>query len=235
MMTIPLPLPAFFQALALLLDRGVVPCVSGEGPRSRTLPAEVQERDRVQERDWVRAAQGGDPEAFRRLVDRYQDRAYEIALRVVRSAPEAEEAAQDGFLRAWRALPSFREESAFSTWLYRIVTRRAIDLAGKAKRRAERETVLEPGALEDLAQEVEPTMQRSERQKLHRILGGLDATPRAVVTLFYLRDCPVADVAGILDLPEGTVKTHLHRARAALRDAWRRESARERNDELPRL
>jgi RNA polymerase sigma-70 factor (ECF subfamily) len=191
----------------------------------------------TEETRWVRAAQAGDPDAFRKLVERYRDPSYETALRIVRDREEAEEATQDAFVRAWRALPAFREDARFSTWLYRIVTRRAIDRVGALKRQRERETGVEPDVLERTAapSTKATSLPDTSLRRLDRILAELDVVPRAAVTLYYLRERSVAEIAQILELPEGTVKTHLHRSRAALRHAWQRDERRERDHGLPRL
>ena len=75
----------------------------------------------------VRAAQNGDVDAFEELVRRYQTSIYRVALRMLGSRADAQDAVQETFVRAWRALPRFRHDSVISTWLYRIVTRRALD------------------------------------------------------------------------------------------------------------
>src|SRR5262249_58645626 len=84
-------------------------------------------------------AQAGDTGAFRELVERHQASAYTLALRILRSSADAEEVAQDAFVRVWTALPGFRGESTFATWLYRIVARRAFDRAQVLKHRRARE------------------------------------------------------------------------------------------------
>src|SRR5262249_20763448 len=90
-------------------------------------------------REWVERAQRGDEHAFEQLVDYFKDRAYGLALRILRSPADAEEAASDGFVRAWAALPRFRGESSFSTWLYRIVARCSFDRAAVLRSRRGRE------------------------------------------------------------------------------------------------
>jgi RNA polymerase sigma-70 factor, ECF subfamily len=179
----------------------------------------------VDEAAWLERARGGDREAFRRIVERYRDPAYALALRIVGSAPDAEEAAQDAFVRVWRALPQFRGESRFSTWLYRVVVRCAYDTAARRRHRADREEPLETesgGPREASVAPPDPAAAERER-RVARLLEHLTEVQRAVVTLYYYEDLSVDEVARALELPEGTVKTHLHRARAALRDAWRRE------------
>lgn len=172
------------------------------------------------ERELIRRAQGGDQEAFRRLVDRHGDRVYGLALRIVRSASDAEEVAQDALVRAWRALPRFRGDAAFSSWLYRIVVRRAFDRAATLKGRRQREAGSE--GIEALpAEGGAPDPEARERAvKLERLVAELAEVPRTVVTLYYYQDRSVAEVAKILHMPENTVKTHLSRARAALRSGW---------------
>ena len=185
-----------------------------------------REDEREKERELVRRAQGGDEAAFRRLVERHGDRAYALALRILRSTSDAEEVAQDALVRAWRSLPRFRGDSAFSSWLYRIVARQAFDRAAVLKGRRNREVGVE--GIEDLyagaAEATGPDPQARERaSRLERLVAELPEVPRTVVTLYYYQDRSVAEVARILRMPENTVKTHLSRARAALRTGWTRE------------
>src|SRR5690349_4907029 len=105
----------------LPLRRWLLAESSPPSPRSRLV---IEVADRV----LVQAAQAGDLDAFETLVRRYQAPVYRIALRLLHSSADAEDVTQDTFIRAWRSLPRFRGESAFPTWLYRIVTRRCLDL-----------------------------------------------------------------------------------------------------------
>ncbi|HEX7077246.1 MAG TPA: RNA polymerase sigma factor [Candidatus Eisenbacteria bacterium] len=168
------------------------------------------------ERALVGRCQGGDTEAYRILVDRYRDRAYGLALRLLRSPSDAEEVAQDAFVRAWRALPDFRGDAAFGSWLYRIVWRRAVDRAAVLRHRRSREADL--AAAEHVASpETADRALAADEDRWLRLVDGLSEPQRAVVTLFYYHDQSVKEVATALTMPEGTVKTHLARARAALR------------------
>jgi len=172
------------------------------------------------ERRLIARAQAGDTAAFRTLVERHQARAHALALRILRSASDAEEVAQDAFVRVWTALPGFRGESTFGTWLHRIVARRAFDRAQVLKHRRARERQDE--RLPELgAPEKEHDMLRSA--KLQELVGGLSPAQRAAVTLYYYEARSVEEVAHVLGMPENTVKTHLLRARAALRAAWTHE------------
>jgi RNA polymerase sigma-70 factor (ECF subfamily) len=195
------------------------PATSG----GRPAPDAASPEGRAEERELVRRAQGGDEAAFRRLVEQNADRAYALALRILKSASDAEEVAQDAFVRAWRALPRFRGESAFSSWLHRIVARRAFDRVAVLKARRLRETPVE--SAEDLphaATGPEPEAGTNAR-KLERLLAELPEVPRTVVTLYYYHDRSVDEVAEILNMPANTVKTHLRRARISLHAAWTRE------------
>jgi RNA polymerase sigma-70 factor, ECF subfamily len=196
----------------------VMESLSGMRAATTAAPAEAAVDP---EQAWIDRARQGDAEAFRRLVELHQDRAYGLALRIVRDPSEAEEVAQDAFVRAWRGLPRFRMEARFSTWLYRIVARCAFDRAAALRARRGRET----GAEEAEALRTEdPAPRRLEAiataDRLERLMGGLSEAQRMVVTLFYYEDRSVAELARMIRCPENTVKTHLSRARAALRQAW---------------
>jgi len=172
------------------------------------------------ERRLIARAQAGDTTAFRTLVERHQARAHALALRILRSPPDAEEVAQDAFVRAWTALPGFRGDSTFATWLYRIVARRAFDRAQTLKHRRTRERQDEHLPEHAAPEKNEDTLRAA---KLQELIAGLTAAQRAAVTLYYYEGRSVEDVAHVLGMPENTVKTHLLRARAALRAAWTHE------------
>jgi RNA polymerase sigma-70 factor (ECF subfamily) len=172
----------------------------------------------AEERRLIARAKGGDRAAFRELVEAHRARAYALALRILRSAEDAEEVAQDSFVRVWTALPGFRGESSFGTWLHRIVARRAFDRAQVIKHRRSREQ-----AQEQLPEP--PAPERAEEDALRaallqRLVADLSPAQRSVVTMFYFEGRSVEQVSAVLAMPENTVKTHLLRARAALRAAW---------------
>jgi len=152
------------------------------------------------------------------LVELNRDRVYGLALRIVRSAPDAEEVAQDAFVRAWLALPRFRGAASFSTWIYRITARRAFDRALTLKLRRGRETGIE--AVWEAAAPGDGAPRPALVRRLEALVAALPPAQRAAVTLYYLQDRSVEQVAAALAMPENTVKTHLSRARAALRAAW---------------
>jgi len=185
----------------------------------------------------------GEMAAFATLVDRYRDRAYGLALRLVRSSPDAEEVAQDAFVSAWKSLGAFRGDASFSTWLYRIVWRKALDRVEVLRNRGRREIPVDDPARVEAATLPHAAAGTAGREaglgsaaaaRLERLLAALPETARAVVTLFYYEDRSVGDVAAALGMPEGTVKTHLFRARAALREGWLREEHDERDEHAMR-
>ncbi|MBI1797548.1 MAG: RNA polymerase sigma factor [Candidatus Eisenbacteria bacterium] len=196
---------------------GTAPDVSPPDP-----DAYAREAVAADERELVRRAQAGDASAFRRLVERHADRAHALALRIVRSPSDAEEVAQDAFVRAWGGLPRYRGDAAFSSWLYRIVARRAFDRAAVLKGRRGREAgVEEIERIADTAARPDDEA-RARAREVGRRVDGLGDVQRLVVTLYYFQDRSVEEVARTLRMPENTVKTHLSRARAALRDAMTR-------------
>ena len=143
----------------------------------------------------------GESAAFATLVDRYRDRAYGLALRLTRSAPDAEEVAQDAFVSAWRSLPAFRGDAAFSTWLYRIVWRKALDRVETLRNRSRREVAVDdPARVEaEFATATATTattaaaggsgVGAADSARLDRLLDTLSELSRAVVTLYgFLAD-----------------------------------------------
>ncbi len=188
---------------------------SGGGAPPGRRPDDAGEPD---EGTLVARARAGDAGAFRELVERYRDRTHALALRILRSPADAEEVAQDAFVRAWLALPRFRGEARFSTWLYRIAVRRAFDRAQTLRLRRAREADL--AAAGEPAAAGAPAGHAALVRRIEDLVANLPPAQRAAVTLYYLLDRSVEQVAETLEMPENTDKTHLSRARAALRAAW---------------
>jgi RNA polymerase sigma-70 factor (ECF subfamily) len=155
---------------------------------------------------------------FSLLVDRYQDRAFTLAARVLGDPASAEEAVQDAFLKAYRGIATFRGDAAFGTWFYRIVYNCCLT---RARRRTPERTSLDDEDAAEPVSEDPGADQRLEEQEtaalVNEILGELPAPWRAVVTLFYIEELKYEQIAEILGIPLGTVKTHLFRARARMK------------------
>ena len=184
----------------------------------------------------LRRIRAGDRDAFTDLMRRFNRRLYRVARSVLRDDAEAEDALQDAYLQAYRALPTFRGESALGTWLTRIVVNAALMRQRKTGRLAD---VIELGAdfgsddatvsgqpgvrLDDPAQ---PELAALRAQTRRLIETGIDKLPATFRTVFVLRaveELTVEETAATLDIPEATVRTRYFRARAMLREALARE------------
>jgi len=163
----------------------------------------------------------GDAEAFAELVRRYRERVFRLAASILGPAfaAEAEEVAQEVFLRVHFALPSFRGEAKFSSWIYRIAFNQAVNLKSRVRFRAphlQEEALagaasLHPGPLDQL-------QSRRRDQALAACIDELPEVYQSVLRLHYWADTGVAEVASLLDVPENTVKSYLHRARKLLHE-----------------
>jgi RNA polymerase sigma-70 factor, ECF subfamily len=174
------------------------------------------------ERQLVERSQAGDRLAFEELVRRHADRLYAVVLRFVSDPDEAQEVAQEAFLRAWRSIDRFEFRSRFFTWLYRIGI-------NEAKRRAERRPPAGAvGAIEDSPIEAAPDWSeapefRAEQGQLRGVLeDAVRALPpdyRAPLILRDVEGLSTHDAAEVMELGEAAFKSRLHRARLAVRRA----------------
>ena len=167
----------------------------------------------------ISRARGGDREAFGELVEQYRDNVYRLAYRMCGNAYDADEAAQEAFVAAWRALPNFRGDAKFSTWLYRLTTNAAIDVMRREKRH---QTVGDGEMIEvaDDADSPQETVERTEQQEaVQKALATLSEEYREVLLLRYMEELDYAEIAEVLQLPSGTVKSRINRAKAALKAA----------------
>lgn len=165
----------------------------------------------------VRRAQRGDRAAFDELVVRHRDRVYAVALRLTRNPADAEDALQDTFLNAYRALPRFGGRARVSTWLYRIAANASYDVLN---RRRSRETPLDEGAAEP-ASPGDPYAQDAQRRALEQALAALPDEFREAVVLCDVAGLGAGEAAEVLGLPAGTVKSRVFRGRALLAAALR--------------
>lgn len=163
----------------------------------------------------------GDSAAFGQLVTRYQDRLYNTLVHVVGSREAAYDAVQDAFVQAYVKLDTFQRASAFYTWLYRIGFNLAV-----SRRRREKPAVSVEHAREVLGHEPVDhgdgpgaRMERQERAcQVQAGLARISQEHRAILTLREIDECSYEQIAEILDLPIGTIRSRLHRARLQLRD-----------------
>lgn len=175
------------------------------------------------ERDLVRRAQEGDSGAFGELIETHQVFAYHVALRAVGNVQDAEDIVQEAFVRAWKALASFRAEARFRTWLYRIV----VNLCYSQLPRLRKDLNLLDApngqeVLPDRSPTSDPELRLEDKQVLVKLQDEIRDLPGQYQILLLLRHregCSYAEIAEIMDLPLGTVKTGIHRARKKLKEA----------------
>jgi RNA polymerase sigma-70 factor (ECF subfamily) len=168
-----------------------------------------------QDRISVQAALRGDQAAFGDLVTRYQTAVYNMAYRMLGDATEAEDAAQEVFVRAWNQLHTFQQERRFSTWLLSIASHHSIDVLRRRKPTAPLDDV----ALYVESDEPEPdevALQGEQRDMVKKLLNTLPEKYRSVTVLRYYNDLSYDEIAGMTGLTESAVKTQLHRARRML-------------------
>jgi RNA polymerase sigma-70 factor (ECF subfamily) len=165
----------------------------------------------------VRRCLAGDAEAFSTLVERYGGRVYNIALRITNDSDAAADCAQEAFIRAYRALHQYDPSLPFGPWLYRIATNASLN---HVQRWHAHETPVEefPDSAEpDSAGPESSALRREALDEVVAALAELPANYRAALTLRHFQQLSYQEVADALGIPLGTVKTHLHRARAALK------------------
>ncbi|MDF2439935.1 MAG: polymerase sigma-70 factor, subfamily [Abditibacteriota bacterium] len=211
------------------------PAASGHAsstPSVAATPPEPAPQNTTQspaEAQLIERCRGGDLEAFDELMSLHQNRIFNLCYWILGDRDEAADAAQDAFVRAWRAMPTFRAESALGTWLHRIAVNVCLDAKARRKKTPlpystfESEdddgsiTRLDPPDKSDT-----PEQSLARRERRDAVLQALAALPehhRAVIVLFDMQGHTYEDAAEVLHLPMGTLKSRLNRARTALRQA----------------
>lgn len=166
------------------------------------------------------AAQAGDKDAFAQLIEGEATTAYRMALVILGSPTEAQDATQDACLRAWRDLPRLRHAARWQAWFRKLAVHAAQDRARRLRRIPEIRIQPDDGMLVS-----DPTAAIVARDRLRRGFRQLSADDRSVLTLRYYSDLTVPDIAEVLDIPLGTAKARLHRALARLRAVLGEDSA----------
>lgn len=174
----------------------------------------AEETPREREHALVVASQRGDLDAFAALVRAHQRRAYAVARAIVLTHEDAEDAVQEGFLHAFRALDRFLPDQAFGAWLHRIVANAALDITRRKKVR-DAETLAESIA----SPFRDPAESDELRRRLRQALATLGERQRAVIVLHDIEGFKHAEIGRMLGIPEGTARSDLHHARARLRQA----------------
>ena len=170
---------------------------------------------------WLRQARDGDQDAFGCLVRAYEKRVFALTRRLCADPSDAEEAAQEAFLAAWQGLPFFRGDASFSTWLYRLASNACVDVLRREVRHQAAASLDDEDAAIDLPDGSLSPHDEAERAELHQhIENGLAALPpdyRQVLILRELHQRSYDEIADILSLDLGTVKSRINRGRKRLR------------------
>ena len=163
----------------------------------------------------------GQPEAFGQLVLKYQDRLYNTVFHVVGHAEDARDIVQEALVQAFLKLDSFRRHSAFYTWLYRIAFNLAVTQQRRRRPTVSLDQMRETNRSEPADDQLDPAeaLERKERcRQVRRAIAQLSEPYRAVLVLREIDGCDYETISEILDLPVGTVRSRLHRARLQLRE-----------------
>lgn len=169
----------------------------------------------ITDRVLVVSAANGDADAYAALVDRWIDRLFRVAYRILRDWDAADDATQDALVVAWRDIRGLRDPDRFEPWLYRLLVRICHRRASDRRRRAARVVDIgkqDAGGADDIGSVV-------ERDRIERALGQLTVEQRTVIVLYHYLGRSHAEISDVLQLPEGTVASRLHYATKSLRAA----------------
>jgi RNA polymerase sigma-70 factor, ECF subfamily len=177
------------------------------------------------EHDLILQAQAGDRHSFDQLVARAYPLVFNTAYRILGDHDSAADATQTSFVRAYRSLRTFRRSSSFTTWLYRIVSNVCLDMVRRQKKHgqsltleSEDEAPTERDIPDERGQPERLVMESELQQAVHKALAKLTMEHRVVLTLYDLAGFSYEEIAEMLKLPLGTVKSRLNRARLALKE-----------------
>lgn len=187
-------------------------------------PEERREQSRIEDKELIANAIAGNQEAFKRLMKKYHNAIAHLIMRMVGNQGDVEDLTQEAFIKAFNSLPSFNDEFAFSTWLYKIATNNCIDYL--RKRKLKTFSIDRPIYSEDSQQQYEipddtniPDGEILRDQQTSAIQRAIDALPekyRLVIIMRHQEERSYEEIALELDLPLGTVKAHIFRAREML-------------------
>jgi RNA polymerase sigma-70 factor (ECF subfamily) len=186
----------------------------------------------ITDQQWVRECLSGKPEAFAPLVERYQRAVYNLCLRLSGNPEDALELSQEAFMKAYRSLGQYKQEYPFGPWLLRIARNLAIDTLRARKPQVSLETTeyqndaegdnaplnITPVSAEPNAREI---LSKQETQsKLDNLIQSLPEPSRSILILKHIEEMKVEEIAQAMEMPVGTVKVQLHRARQLLKTKW---------------
>lgn len=157
----------------------------------------------------------GDRQAYARLIEKHKQMVFTVALRIVRNREDAEEIAQDAFIKAFQSLPAFKQESKFSTWLYRIAYNAAISKTRKKKLETApiEVDVVENYTLDEVFENMERLDDTEQKAVVQKLFDALNEDESALITLYYYQRVQTEEIAEITGLSQSNVKVKLHRIR----------------------
>ena len=168
--------------------------------------------DQFEERELVARCQRGDDSAFAELVDRYKNLVYAMIYRMLTDRTQVEDLAQDVFLKVHRGLPYFRGEARLSTWIYRIVANVCVQARSARRPMSSSSDMTEPASADGAFADLEL------RDRIEKAMAKLPENYRFLIAAHYLKGVQYEALAESLNIPLGTVKTHLFRAKRQLRE-----------------
>ena len=169
-----------------------------------------------EDRELVERFARGESKAFDTIVEKYEQRVYAIALRMTGNVEDARDTMQEVFISALRALRSFRGDAQLSTWIHRVAVNASLDMLRKRKRHVTHSLEEAGDRPSDEVEPEEAAARAARAVEVQRALQNVSADYRAVLVLHDLQDLDYAQTAAALDIPVGTVKSRLHRARAEM-------------------
>lgn len=176
--------------------------------------------DKISDVELIKLVQAGDKEAYRSLVERYQERVYGLAFEILKSREDAEDVAQESFVKAYLSITEFKGESSFYTWLYRIVYNMAIDFKRKIARRGGEKAEFDEtvaydadGILGRVEGPQEQILRQEQRHQIRAALDSISEEHRVVITLREVDGLSYEEIAKVTGISRGTVMSRLHYAR----------------------
>ncbi|HEX6540557.1 MAG TPA: sigma-70 family RNA polymerase sigma factor [Ktedonobacterales bacterium] len=206
-----------------LFSRGSLRRTEDATQAIQTPPSQDAGDDIAYERLWIARAQKGDQEAFAVLVRRHQRQVHQLAMRMLRDEDEASEATQEVFLAAWQHLRSFRGEARLATWLYRITYNHCLKVSecrrrDQEARQALAETSRESQSSSQLSASIALAAERDVQATVRQQIDQLPQKYKRALVLRHLQDLSYEEMADVMRVPIGTVKTQLFRARMLLKE-----------------
>ncbi|MDZ7742916.1 MAG: RNA polymerase sigma factor [Bacteroidota bacterium] len=183
----------------------------------------IQERQKNQmafreDEYYIERITKGDTSAFSELVEKHKDWVFTIVVKILRNREEAEETAQDVFLKAYKSLKTFQGKSRFSTWLYSIAYNTAITKTRKRRLKTSNldDEIVENYSEDQVNKELHELSQEEQKERLYRALDALPEEEQLLITLFYKQENSIEEITGITGLSASNVKVRLHRIRKKL-------------------